>query len=205
MTAAVRLPALFSIFLGGLVVGLGIAAGTAVYITKAPVPFVSKVQRLTDTLTPDSHDPNQPLFSPLIPGPGAQTPGTPAPAGATGPAAAATVAVGSPGAALPPAAAAATTNAATNGAAPGATPGAAAAGPGILLQIGAYRTPDDADAMRARLALMGYDAKIAKTTEEGGLAVYRVRLGPYGPADDVNGILRTLSENGVDAQQVPAP
>ncbi len=197
MTAAGRLPALFSIFLGGLVVGLGIAAGTAVYITKAPVPFVSKVQRLTDTLTPDSNDPNQPLFSPLIPGPGAQTPGAPAPTGATGPAA---VAAGSPGAALPPAAAAA-----TNGAVPGATPGAASAGPGVLLQIGAYRTPDDADAMRARLALMGYDAKIAKTTEESGLAVYRVRLGPYGPADDVNGILRTLSENGVDAQQVPAP
>ena len=180
MTAAGRLPALFSIFLGGLMVGLGIAAGTAVYITKAPVPFVSKVQRLTDTLTPDHNDPNQPLFSPLIPGPGAQPPGTPAPESTNGPAAAAT----------------------SGG---GATPGAAPAGPGILLQIGAYRTPDDADAMRARLALMGYDAKIAKTTEESGLAVYRVRLGPYGPADDVNGILRTLSENGVDAQQVPAP
>lgn len=199
MTAAGRLPALFSIFLGGLVVGLGIAAGTAVYITKAPVPFVSKVQRLTDTLTPDSNDPNQPLFSPLIPGPGTQTAGTPAPATATGAAAAA---VATNNAAMTNAT---MTNAATNDATSGATAGAAPAGPGILLQIGAYRTPDDADAMRARLALMGYDAKIAKTTEEGGLAVYRVRLGPYGPADDVNGILRTLSENGVDAQQVPAP
>jgi Cell division protein len=199
MTAAVRLPALFSIFLGGLVVGLGIAAGTAVYITKAPVPFVSKVQRLTDTLTPDSNDPNQPLFSPLIPGPGTQTAGTPASATATGAAAAA---VATNNAAMTNAT---MTNAPTNGATPGATAGAAPAGPGTLLQIGAYRTPDDADAMRARLALMGFDAKVAKTTEEGGLAVYRVRLGPYGPADDVNGILRTLSENGVDAQQVPAP
>ncbi len=190
MTAAGRLPALFSIFLGGLVVGLGIAAGTAVYITKAPVPFVSKVQRLTDTLTPDANDPNQPLFSPLIPGPGTQTPGTPAPAATAG----------APGATLPAAGVAPPTNMV-----PGATPGGASAGPGILLQVGAYRTPDDADAMRARLALMGYDAKVAKTTEEGGLAVYRVRLGPYGPADDVNGILRTLSENGVDARQVPVP
>ncbi len=195
MTAVGRLPTLFSIFLGGLMVGLGIAAGTAVYITKAPVPFVSKVQRLTDTLTPDHNDPNQPLFSSLIPGPGTQPSGTPAPAAATSPAAAA-VAAASPGAALPPPAVAA-----PNGA--GATPGAAPGGPGIFLQIGAYRTPDDADAMRARLALMGFDAKVAKTAEEGGLAVYRVRLGPYGPADDVNGILRTLSENGVDAQQVP--
>lgn len=184
MTAASRLPAQFAFFLGGVAVGLGIAAGTAVYITKAPVPFVSKVHPLTDTLTPDHNDPNQPLFSPLIPGPG-----TPSSTAAAVAAAAPAVAVTSSGAVLPP------------GGGAGATP----AGPRILLQIGAYRTLDDADAMRARVALMGFDAKIAQTTEEAGLVVYRVRLGPFGAADDVNGILRTLSDNGVEAQQVRAP
>jgi cell division protein FtsN len=37
-----------------------------------------------------------------------------------------------------------------------------------------------------------------------GVTVYRVRLGPFGQLDDLNGIRRTLSENGFEAQEVHA-
>ena len=70
-----------------------------------------------------------------------------------------------------------------------------------LLQAGAFKTPEDADAMRARLALMGFDAKIFPR-EQDGQTLYRVRLGPYGNVEDVNRMRKTMAENGVDVQLI---
>ena len=70
-----------------------------------------------------------------------------------------------------------------------------------LLQAGAFKSPDDADAMRARLALMGFDAKIFPR-EQDGQTLYRVRLGPYGNIEDVNRMRKTMAENGVDVQLI---
>ena len=70
-----------------------------------------------------------------------------------------------------------------------------------MLQVGAFKNTDDADVLRARIALLGLDAKVTANLVDGA-TLYRVRLGPYGPLDDLNGIRRTLSENGMEAQLI---
>jgi cell division protein FtsN len=47
-----------------------------------------------------------------------------------------------------------------------------------VIQVGAYRSAADADAQKAKLAMMGLDAKVSER-DQGGRTVYRVRLGPY--------------------------
>jgi cell division protein FtsN len=175
-------------FVVGLVVGLTIAVAVALYITNAPVPFVTKVHKSTAAVDPSTGgklpDPNKPLYNtapprsieevkgdtklPLAPPPSVLAPATPPPM-----------------AALPP----------TTGTAP---PEEAVR---YQLQAGAFRTPEDADGMRARLAMLGLDAKVYPV-EQGGTTLYRVRLGPYGQIDDLNRIRKTLAENGVEAQVI---
>lgn len=165
-------------FVVGLVLGLGIAVAVALYITNAPVPFVTKVKPASENVNPSAGgelpDPNKALQVPMPTRPIAGTP----------PADAAT----DPKAAPPP---------------PEAGAGAVALDDGsrYLLQAGAFKSPDDADAMRARLALMGYDAKIFPR-EQDGTTLYRVRLGPYGNIEDVNRMRKAMAQNGIDAQLI---
>lgn len=185
--ASTMLPANFSrtllFFVGGLVAGLAIAAGVALYLTKVPGPFVNKVQRSTEKVNPSADgklpDPNAPLHRPSDP-----TQGPPAVAPVPPPTAAV-----APGA---------------NPAQP-VTPNAATPiegeGTRFALQTGAFRSADDADAMRARLALIGLDARIFPV-DHGGETLFRVRLGPYGNLDDVNRIRARLVENGMESQLV---
>ena len=88
-------------------------------------------------------------------------------------------------------------------------PAAAGAAPDegarLMLQAGAYKSAQDADGMRARLALLGLDAKVSTYQQDGATVLYRVRLGPYGGLDDLSGIRRTLAENGIEAQVVHSP
>jgi cell division protein FtsN len=70
-----------------------------------------------------------------------------------------------------------------------------------VLQAGAFKTPEDADAMRARLAMLGLDSRVFPV-EQGGTTLYRVRLGPYGQIDDINRIRKTLATNNIDAQVI---
>jgi cell division protein FtsN len=168
-------------FVLGLVVGLAIAVGVALYITNAPVPFVSKVRPAGESVVPGAPgqllDPNRALYS--------QTPVRPGPAPAEPPPE--VTAATDPKAAPPP-----------------PEKGAATAiddGTRFLLQAGAFRTPDDADAMRARLALLGFDAKVFPRDQDGS-TLYRVRLGPYGDLNDVNRIRKTMAENGIDVQLI---
>jgi cell division protein FtsN len=44
--------------------------------------------------------------------------------------------------------------------------------------VGAYSRVDDAEQQRARLAMLGYTARVTER-EQSGRTVYRVRLGPY--------------------------
>ena len=185
-------------FLVGVVTGLALCAIVALYVTNAPVPFVSKVQRATENVTPQAVDPNQSLYSPQIPAgaPGASA--APAPAAPFAP----PVVTATPGAAAR-APAAAPVVAPTPIAEAPRTDAPGREGDGRrMLQTGAYRSADDADAMRARLALLGLDAKVSQSAGSDGTPLYRVRLGPYGKLDDLNGIRRTLSDNGIEAQEV---
>jgi cell division protein FtsN len=166
-------------FVLGLVLGLGIAVAVALYITNAPVPFMSKVKPASESVTPDTAgDPNKPLYAPA--------PGTKG---------------GAPAAAVPKVDAATDPKAAPPPAEKGPTPAVADDGSRFLLQAGAFRSHDEADAMRARLALLGFDSKIFPL-EKDGTTLYRVRLGPYGNLEDINRIRKTMAENGIDVQLI---
>lgn len=52
--------------------------------------------------------------------------------------------------------------------------------------------------MKARLALVGYEARIL-TAEVNGQTLYRVRVGPYTGLDDMNKARGKLAESGIEA------
>jgi cell division protein FtsN len=171
-------------FVFGLVAGLALSTAVAVYITKSPVPFINKVQRPTENVNPGAGgalpDPNRPLYS------------NTAAASAVQPTHAA------PGPAAAPIE--------DRSAPPGAQARASTADEGarLMLQAGAFKSVQDADSMRARLALLGLDARVTQFNQDGATVLYRVRIGPFGGLDDLAGIRRTLSENGIEAQVVHA-
>jgi cell division protein FtsN len=170
----------------GLVVGLAIAVAVAIYITHAPLPFVNKVQRPTATKlnpSPDAPlpDPNRALYGnsraePVQPAAAGDKPAEPVAEVRAGDAkgAAADRASGDPTAAEPVR---------------------------YLLQVGAFKAPDDADAMLAQLALVGQQARVFPI-EQGGQTLYRVRLGPYGQLEEVSRVRKLLAENSIDSQIV---
>ncbi len=65
-----------------------------------------------------------------------------------------------------------------------------------LLQAGAFRDVRDADAVKARIALAGLQARV-ETANVNGAPVHRVRLGPYATASELEAAKRQLAENGV--------
>lgn len=64
------------------------------------------------------------------------------------------------------------------------------------LQAGAFRDMRDADAMKARIALAGLQARV-EPAEVNGTTMYRVRLGPYATARELEEAKRQLASNGV--------
>lgn len=81
----------------------------------------------------------------------------------------------------------------------GATPAAApAAQGGLQLQAGAFGNAGDAEALRARLALVGQMARI-ETVQANGRTLHRVRLGPYADVAARDAAQKALAEAGVTA------
>jgi cell division protein FtsN len=70
-----------------------------------------------------------------------------------------------------------------------------------FVQVGAFRTPEDAQAQRAKLALMGLDAKVSER-EQNGRTAYRVRLGPYEQLGDAERMKDNLAPSGLDTALV---
>lgn len=70
------------------------------------------------------------------------------------------------------------------------------------LQVGAFGSAGDADNQKAKLALMGFEAKVEASEVEGKGTLHRVRIGPYARLDDINRVRSTLAQNGVDASLV---
>ncbi len=68
-----------------------------------------------------------------------------------------------------------------------------------FLQAGAFASAGDADNQKAKLALLGFEAKVETVELEGKGTMHRVRLGPYGRLDDINRVRSTLASNNVDA------
>jgi len=189
-------------FILGLLVGLGIALGVSIYVTKVPLPFVNKgLMRGADQNDAESKknkdwDPNA-----LLSGkPAAKASGPEVASSDAAPAISSTP----PAAAVVAPAAPAPTKAEEKAAASSDPIGAlaksksaAADAPQVAfyVQVGAFRTAEDAQARRAKLALTGVDAKITER-EQGGRPLFRVRVGPFDKLEDAERANEKLEKAG---------
>ena len=71
----------------------------------------------------------------------------------------------------------------------------------IYLQAGSFQNAAEADNQKARLALMGVEARIQQVMLQDKVW-YRVRLGPYPRMDEVNILRGELARQGIDARVV---
>lgn len=70
-----------------------------------------------------------------------------------------------------------------------------------FVQAGAFRTPEDAEQQRAKLSLLGFQAKVTER-EQAGRTVYRVRLGPFDKKDEADKSKEKLDSNGLETALV---
>lgn len=218
-------------FIIGLVVGLGAALAVAVYVTKVPIPFVNKASTRTaeqdaaEAQKNKEWDPNTPLY-----GKNPAKAAAPASVPQAVPAAAATPDVSGQDAAHQ-AEAAKTAAAVTAPAAPAkataaktgsqsadplgdlakASAGKAAALPAsaaaaadpfqYFVQLGAFRTAQDAEAQRAKWSLAGVQTHVSER-EQSGRMVYRVRVGPIEQRDEAEKLKQKLDAIGAETALV---
>ena len=98
-----------------------------------------------------------------------------------------------------PASAAVASRAASRAASTAST--ASPAGVAFFVQAGAYARPDDADAQRAKLAMLGLSARITER-EQAGRTIYRVRLGPFDVREQAEDAQAKLAAGGIEANLV---
>ena len=75
---------------------------------------------------------------------------------------------------------------------------AAKASDRFWLQAGSFANASDAENLRARLALAGWEAQMQQGTMPDKAVRYRVRLGPYDNVDELNRIKGELARRGFD-------
>ena len=213
----------------GIVLGLGVALGIAVYVTKVPIPFMTKTQRggaeqdEAEARKNRDWNPNGPLS-----GKSARpaAPAQPASVGPLNPASPDTSAsIPAPAVVQPaipprsnrapvPVEAARTPPAssdplgdlarARSGNSGDSSTIAAASGADpfmYFVQAGAFRSTDDAESQRAKLSLMGVEARITER-EQAGRTVYRVRAGPFNKKDDADRLKERLDSGGLESNLV---
>ena len=194
-------------FIIGVVAGLAAALAVAVYVTKVPVPFMNKGQSRSadqDEAEARKHtdwDPNAPLYG--------KNPAKPAVP--TSAAAAVANVASSPKAADPVKADAKVDSKAEVKPAVSADPlgdlaksksTPAASEPFIFfVQLGAYRTLEDAESQRAKLSLSGIESKITER-EQSGRVVFRVRTGPFDSKEDAERNKEKLEKAGLETSLV---
>lgn len=205
-------------FILGVIVGLGAALAVAVYVTKVPVPFLNKGaargadQDAVEAQKNKDWDPNSPLR-----GKAAAKP--PAPVASAAGADSSTPAAQPVAAAEPKGAAASAPKAAASKPEKVETGKPASADPlgdlakakaaesgsadpyDYFVQAGAFRTQADADAQRAKLAMMGWEARVSER-EQNGRPVFRVRVGPFAKRDDAAALKDKLDGTGVESALV---
>ncbi|HOM12804.1 MAG TPA: SPOR domain-containing protein [Rubrivivax sp.] len=190
----------------GLLIGLAAALGVALYVTKVPIPFINKVPNRTadqdaaETQRNKNWDPNAALNGKPPARPPAAASPSPAPPPPALPPPPAAPAATLPGTAPAPATRAAATPP-PNGATPSTPAPAGAGGLQFFAQAGAFTRVDDAEAQRAKLALLGLDARITER-EQAGRTVYRVRIGPFDARAQADAAIDKLQAAGVDATLV---
>lgn len=200
-------------FIFGLIVGLGVALAVVVYVMKVPVPFITKgglrgpEQDAAEAEKNRNWNPNHMLAGKPAPGRPAE-PAAPAASEAVAPTPS-KVAEPKPDAkdavaknakdkdASKPAASAdplrdfAKAKASTATAEPFE----------YFVQAGAFNTQQDADAQRAKLAMLGWEARVSER-EQNGRAYFRVRVGPFAKRDDAEQLKDKLKGAGVESTLV---
>lgn len=210
-------------FVLGVVFGLAVALAVAIYVTKVPVPFVSKAlgrdpaQDINEQQKNKNWDPNAPLYgkNPIKPdGPPEELvprlpPGdAPAPATKTSstkppspaPSASAPAKEFKPAVTADPLGDLAKARAeAPKGS---ASSGSKTADPfTYFVQVGAFRTAEDAETQRAKLSLAGIETKVSERQQAGSL-VHRVRVGPFDTREAAEKSRNQLNASGIEAALV---
>ena len=80
-------------------------------------------------------------------------------------------------------------------------PDAAAPDTRFILQAGAFGASGDAEATKAKIALLGLNARV-ESAQIDGKTVYRVRMGPYGSASELAEAKAKLASGGLPAMAV---
>ena len=190
----------FKGILYGLILGLVIAAAVAWWFNRMPSPFIDKTGAAANTTTQ----------APSKTADGA-APAAPAPVNAQGENGQPIALPGKPGDPLPekrfqfPDILSGKTDGTTDAAKPASDAGKAVdtakaleASSGFYLMAGSFQKPSDAEAQKANLALIGFDASVQKAVI-GEKVWYRVKIGPFKRQDDANRARNELKENGIDA------
>ena len=161
----------------GFLLGLGVAAGIAIYFFKTPIPFADRPkpqdkplaadQKAADASKPAKAE-DKPRFDFYRILPGKEEPVTERQMREA--------------AKQPP------------------KPGAPKES--YFLQAGSFPNPADADSLKAKLALMGMEANVEPANVAGKGTWYRVRLGPYTRVDEINRIRQQLTQNGIEVSLV---
>lgn len=73
---------------------------------------------------------------------------------------------------------------------------------GAYLQIGSFQNEQDADNLKAKLALLGIEARIQTSDIPGKGIWHRVRLGPFNSSNELDNARSQLKANGVDSAVV---
>jgi len=98
-----------------------------------------------------------------------------------------------------------TAAAAPDGAAPAAPPAPVAAagenGPHYVIQAGAFLGSNEAEALKAKIALTGEVARV-EVAQINGNTVHRVRMGPYASAAALASAKSALAAHGIAAQAI---
>lgn len=195
-------------FVLGMVAGLGIALAVAVYVTKAPVQFLSKTvsrsaeQDASELQKNKDWDPNAPLYG--------KNPARPAATTETAQPEAPAVVTGKDGVVkkeAKPESKPESKPAVTGGDPLGDLAKARAAAPSgadafsYFVQVGAYRTAADAESQRARLSLAGIETKVSEREQSGHL-VFRLRQGPFETQEQAEQAKTALAAKGLETALV---
>jgi len=166
----------------GLLLGVGVSAGLAIFIKNGDSPFAAKAPRTEQHVSPDTavlqeEVPEKPRFDFYTILPGKETPVTDQEIKQKEQAEQAQA----------------------------ETPeqqSDAEAGENYFLQVGAFQTEREADNMKAQLALLGLEAVVQTATIPGKGIWHRVRVGPFSELAQINKSRSELARNGFKADLI---
>ena len=71
-----------------------------------------------------------------------------------------------------------------------------------FLQAGSFQNAEDADNLKARLAMLGVEATVQAADLPGKGIWHRVRVGPFTTTDDMNRVRVSLQQNGIQSSLI---